>query len=1119
MSIIKKVLSLIIILVTVLAVQGETHVHAENTVALESLGISYVQDFNTLSISEESSYLPVGWALKETGTGENNAYMPGAGKINTPDTYSFGSKDSTDRALGMIRGDDFVPMIGASFTNSTGGVIKSLQITYTGEQWRAGKAGYQDKILFEYSTDATTLEDGNWSPVSNLFYFSKKSEKIEAKDGNSDQYRQTLSETITDLSIEEGETFWIRWTDFNRVIGDDDGLAVDDFSLTPFGLDNPPSVVSSVPADHGIDIALDAELSIIFSEPVDLASNWYSLECSSSGIHTVIVSDGPQTFTLQPIGSFANNETCTITILADQVSDQDTADLPNTMESNFSISFTTLPLSDTAPSVSSTNPSADETSVALTSILVVHFSEPVAVAPGWFDLECSKSGLHPAEVSGGPTIFTLTPAKSFVFEEICTLTIEAQKVSDLDGDAPANVMLEDYITSFSTLPTPDTAPFISDISPGNGQTDVDINQDIVITFNEQVYKQDGWFELICSQSGAHTAQVSSASASFTINPEQDFFYDENCSLTVKGEKVFDLDLIDPPDAMMMDQTISFSTAHQPDLAPTITISTPAADAEEIELDSNITIHFSEPVTTSGSWFELNCSSSGIHSASISGDSQEVVINPESDFSYDETCLLKVIAAQISDEDADDLPDKMESDYMLNFSTAHLLDAPPTILKTEPIDNATGSPISGDLKVTFSEPVTLLTGWVDLVCSKSGNHGVFLSGGPTIYSFGSARNFAYAEKCTVKFTAQNIVDQDSIDPPDSMTADYTFSFTTIPDPASLVYPVVVAGGSTHPSDGEVLDAGLNVLKVQFSKEVLHDGSADAADNPENYRLISIGANKVFETETCEATNGDDIRITIDFVNYDEVIYQAELHVNQGTDLASGIYRLIVCGAHTIRDMDGNAINDGLNTMITFTIAPQFLGGGDSGEEEDDDDPPASPKTTTKTTGLFIPVTGFAPDRITTLPRQNISYSETGDLWLEIPSMILEIPIVGVPQAEGVWDVTWLDEQAGWLAGSAFPTFEGNSVLTAHVWDANNQPGPFYGLEKLKFDDLVILHAWGDEYVYKVREVKNVSPDNVNAMMKHQVTPWLTLVTCQGYDKESGEYQKRILVRAVLVEIKD
>jgi hypothetical protein len=47
---------------------------------------------------------------------------------------------------------------------------------------------------------------------------------------------------------------------------------------------------------------------------------------------------------------------------------------------------------------------------------------------------------------------------------------------------------------------------------------------------------------------------------------------------------------------------------------------------------------------------------------------------------------------------------------------------------------------------------------------------------------------------------------------------------------------------------------------------------------------------------------------------------------------------------------------------------------------------------------------------------------------------------------------------------------------------------------------------------------VGPGNVNAMMKHEELPWITLVTCRGYDQASNSYLYRVLVRAVLLTVK-
>ena len=169
---------------------------------------------------------------------------------------------------------------------------------------------------------------------------------------------------------------------------------------------------------------------------------------------------------------------------------------------------------------------------------------------------------------------------------------------------------------------------------------------------------------------------------------------------------------------------------------------------------------------------------------------------------------------------------------------------------------------------------------------------------------------------------------------------------------------------------------------------------------------------------------------------------------------------------------------------------------------------------------LPSTGFDPQHVTVLSAQPAekAYSELGDLWLEIPRLGVQMPIVGVPQTAGEWDVSWLGNQAGWLNGSAFPTWAGNSVLTGHVWNADNTAGPFRYINMLWWGDKVIVHAWGGQYIYEVRSVEQVRPNDTAAMMKHQTLPWVTLVTCRGYDQASNSYEFRVLVRAVLIAVK-
>lgn len=166
------------------------------------------------------------------GTRDNEQYGVDTGGSSTGDTYSFGATGSTERALGGLQSGTLIPLFGSCYTNNTGATINSISIGYTGEQWRLGVAARTDQLNFEMSTNATSLTTGTWVAHSSLNFVSPFTTTNGELNGNAAANRTMLSYTITGLSIAPGATFWIRWTDVNAS-GADDGLAVDDFSLTP----------------------------------------------------------------------------------------------------------------------------------------------------------------------------------------------------------------------------------------------------------------------------------------------------------------------------------------------------------------------------------------------------------------------------------------------------------------------------------------------------------------------------------------------------------------------------------------------------------------------------------------------------------------------------------------------------------------------------------------------------------------------------------------------------------------------------------------------------------------------------------------------------------------------
>lgn len=216
-------------------------------ISVETLNTQYHQDFNTLSSSATSNLLPAGWFFVETGTGAaaNGLYIVGAGTGTAGDTYSFGAAGSTERALGLLRSGTVLPTIGAGFTNSSGSIITALQISYRAEQWRAGaiRTGVNDRLDFQISYDATSLTTGTWTDVNELDFNSiVNAGPVGAVVGNTTFLN--ISYEIAGLSIPSGQSFFIRWSDFD-VPSSDDGLAIDDFSLTAIGVTVEPSITFS----------------------------------------------------------------------------------------------------------------------------------------------------------------------------------------------------------------------------------------------------------------------------------------------------------------------------------------------------------------------------------------------------------------------------------------------------------------------------------------------------------------------------------------------------------------------------------------------------------------------------------------------------------------------------------------------------------------------------------------------------------------------------------------------------------------------------------------------------------------------------------------------------------
>lgn len=120
-----------------------------------------------------------------------------------------------------------------------------------------------------------------------------------------------------------------------------DGLGTHTANCSGVVVDDAPTVAATYPANGATDFAIAANLSVTFSEPVNVAGDWFDLSCSVSGPDLdAAVSGGPTAYTLDPSVVLTGNESCTLTIFAASVSDVDVVDPPDKMDQDYAISFT-----------------------------------------------------------------------------------------------------------------------------------------------------------------------------------------------------------------------------------------------------------------------------------------------------------------------------------------------------------------------------------------------------------------------------------------------------------------------------------------------------------------------------------------------------------------------------------------------------------------------------------------------------------------------------------------------------------------------------------------------------------------------------------------------------------
>lgn len=464
-------------------------------------GVAITQNFNTLAASGSSNALPAGWVLLETGSAGNDSYTAGSGTLNTGNTYSFGMGSTSERALGTLRSGTLAPTIGAAFVNDTGAPITSLDVAYWGEQWRLGATGRQDRLDFQYSLDATSLSSGTWTNVDALDFSTLNTTATGAYNGDDGANRALEQATLGGLAIPSGGVIWIRWADFDPS-GSDDGLAVDDFSITAYATDNPPSVSTSHPSPGALGISSTDDFSVSFSEAVTLDGDWVSLVCEVSGTHAVSTSGGPQNYVIDVIDSLASSEECVLTVYADSVTDLDSP--ADELVVDYVVSFGTAgAVGCGAPATAihviqgngSASPSSGAT-VTIEGVVVGDFQGPSGLRGFFVQEEAGDVDADPA-TSEGVFVYDNAGAVNVNLGDVVRVTGQVTEYYDL---TELNTVTEVSVCgSGSVTPTPISLPVA-------GPTGLEAFEGMLVSFSQalsvsETYNLGRYGEVLLSAGG------------------------------------------------------------------------------------------------------------------------------------------------------------------------------------------------------------------------------------------------------------------------------------------------------------------------------------------------------------------------------------------------------------------------------------------------------------------------------------------------------------------------------------------------------------------------------------------------------------------------------------------
>ena len=517
----------------------------------------------------------------------------------------------------------------------------------------------------------------------------------------------------------------------NFISSDGQIISLDAFSSSP-------TLSSSTPADNATNVALDANIVLNFSENVTAQSGNITIKKTSDNsiIETISVAGGQVTgtgtsqITINPSSNFDANTGYYVLIAASAFDDADGGSYAG-ISSTTSLNFTST---NVLPTLSSSTPADDATSVAIDTNIVLNFSENVTAQSGNIIIyKTDGSTVETIDVAGGQVTgtgtsqITINPSSNFDANTGYYVLIAASAFDDANSGSYAGI----GSTTALTFTSANVLPTLSSSTPADNATNVIKDGTIVLNFSENVVVGSGniTIKIASSDVSIETIEVNnpevtgSGTSQITIDPQTNWGQNTEYYVLIDGTAF--VDASGGSYAGISSTTaLTFTVAND---APILNTSVPANNATSVALDANIVLNFSENVTAqSGNIIIKKADNTIFETISVADTTKvtgtgtnQITINPSSDFVLNTDYYVLIDGTAFDDANSGSYAGIGSTTALTFTSFANVL---PTLTSSTPADDATNVARDANIVLNFSENVTVQTG--NIIIKKTTDNTIF-----------------------------------------------------------------------------------------------------------------------------------------------------------------------------------------------------------------------------------------------------------------------------------------------------------------------------------------------------------------------------------------------------------